>query len=311
MKGIWRSKKENEKLMKQISVASLSVTPQVINTPPILSDGTNIPRKSFGGYDSSYSSYSQLPTLSSTAKKPSVYNSLCMRTVTKRARNQTPFGNVVKSCANLPEYLHESETPEYNEGELNELKQSLTQLREMYNSTFGPQSCVTTDTKNMSDSSVQTPRSTFPLDDYLNDALSDEGVQSSITSPQFQKFHTPDPPPNNSLRSSRVLQNSESTASTLQTSTRRKVMKSVTIANNNNRAFQDWVIIRRYGTRGGKKIRLPTTIEDLIQIAGEKFFIDAVTIREVSTEAEIEEISAIEPHAVLWVMTAQDELHFQ
>jgi len=316
VKGIWRSKKENEKLMKQISVASLTgMTAQAFNTPLILSDGTNMPRKSFGGYDSSCISYSQLPPLSATAKKPSVYNSLCMRTATKRPRNQTPFGNAVKSCANLPEYLNESEAPEYNEGELNELKQSLTQLREMYNSTFGPQSCVTSDTKNMSESSVQTPRytvSTFPMDDFQNDALSDEGVQSSVTSPQFQKFHSPAPPSNSSLRSSRVLQNSQSTASTLQASTRRKAMiKSVTIANARASQDQNWVIIRRYGTRGGKKIRLPSTIEDLIQIAGEKFFIDAVTIREVSTEAEIEEISAIESHAVLWIMTAQDELHFQ
>jgi hypothetical protein len=318
---IWRSRKDHDKLIKQISVASLTGT-QVFNTPSVLSDGTNIPRKSFGGYDSSYSSYSQLPTLPATAKKPSVYNSLCMRSATKRPRNQTPFGNVVRSCANLPEYLNESEAPEYNnEGELNELKQSLSQLREMYNSTFGPQSCVTSDTQNMSCDSQQTPKSTvstLPLDDFLNDALSDEGLHSSVSPPQFQQFHTPAPPPptlpNNSLRTSRVIQNSHSTSSNLQTSTRRKaIMKSVTIANNNNPRSPPgtWVIIRRYGTRGGKKIRLPPTIEDLIQVAGEKFFIDAVTIREVSTEAEIEEISAIESHAVLWVMTAQDELHFQ
>jgi len=149
---------------------------------------------------------------------------------------------------------------------------------------------------------------------FLNDALSEEGLHSSVTSPQFQQpFHTPAPlPPNNPLRTSRALQNSQSTASNLQTSTRRKaMMKSVTIANNPRSPSGTWVIIRRYGTRGGKKIRLPPTIEELIQVAGEKFFIDAIAIREVTTEAEIEEISAIESHAVLWVMTAQDELHFQ
>jgi len=248
-----------------------------------------------------------------------------MRTATKRPRNQTPFVNVVKSCADLPEYLNESEAPEYqNEGELNELKQSLSQLREMYNSTFGPQSCITSDTQNMSDTSQQTPKSTFstsPLDDFfLNDALSEEGLHSSVTSPPFQQvsfqqnFHTPAPlPPSNPLRTSRVLQNSQSTTSNLQTTTRRKaMMKSVTMVNNTPRSPPGtWVIIRRYGTRGGKKIRLPPTIEELIQVAGEKFFIDAIAIREVATEAEIEEISAIESHAVLWVMTAQDELHFQ
>jgi len=73
---------------------------------------------------------------------------------------------------------------------------------------------------------------------------------------------------------------------------------------------QPWVIIRGYEKRGGKKIRLPTSIEDLIQLSGDKLGIIPVCIREVSTEAEIEDISAIESNSVLWVMTEEDERNF-
>jgi len=72
-----------------------------------------------------------------------------------------------------------------------------------------------------------------------------------------------------------------------------------------------WVIIRRYGMRGGKKIRLPNTLEELLQVSGDKLGIIATCIREVSTEAEIEDIRAIESQAVLWIMTEEDELLFQ
>jgi hypothetical protein len=73
---------------------------------------------------------------------------------------------------------------------------------------------------------------------------------------------------------------------------------------------QPWVIIRRYEMRGGKKIRLPHSLEDLIELSGEKLGIIPVCIREVSTEAEIEDVSAIEPDSVLWVMTEEDEVTF-
>jgi hypothetical protein len=73
---------------------------------------------------------------------------------------------------------------------------------------------------------------------------------------------------------------------------------------------QPWVIIRGYEKRGGKKIRLPASIEDLIQLSGDKLGIIPVCIREVSTEAEIEDISAIESNSVLWVMTEEDERNF-
>jgi len=77
--------------------------------------------------------------------------------------------------------------------------------------------------------------------------------------------------------------------------------------NNFNRP---WVIIRRYEKRGGKKIRLPNSLHELIQLSGDKLGIVPVCIREVSTEAEIEDISAIEPDSVLWVMTEEDEITF-
>jgi len=84
--------------------------------------------------------------------------------------------------------------------------------------------------------------------------------------------------------------------------------KSVSV--NLNDSTRPWVIIRRYGMRGGKKIRLPSSLDDLIQISGEKLCIVPICIREVSTEAEIEDIKAIEPDSVLWVMTEEDEFTF-
>jgi len=77
-----------------------------------------------------------------------------------------------------------------------------------------------------------------------------------------------------------------------------------------NLSHQPWVIIRAYEKRGGKKIRLPNSLRDLIQISGDKLGINPVCIREVSTEAEIEDISAIESNSVLWVMTEEDERKF-
>jgi len=77
-----------------------------------------------------------------------------------------------------------------------------------------------------------------------------------------------------------------------------------------NESNRPWVIIRRYEMRGGKKIRLPYSLHELIQLSGDKLGIVPVCIREVSTEAEIEDISAIEPDSVLWVMTEEDEITF-
>lgn len=84
------------------------------------------------------------------------------------------------------------------------------------------------------------------------------------------------------------------------------VSKSISV----NDSTRPWVIIRRYGMRGGKKIRLPASLDDLIRISGQKLCIVPVCIREVSTEAEIEDITAIEPDSVLWVMTEEDEFTF-
>jgi len=52
-------------------------------------------------------------------------------------------------------------------------------------------------------------------------------------------------------------------------------------------------------------------MNELLKVAGEKFDLDAVSIREVSTEAEIDDINAIEPQALLWVMTEGDEEYFR
>jgi hypothetical protein len=302
IKGLWRSKKENEKILaRQPSIAT-----QVQHSTPkeiILSDGTNVSRKNY----SLDTSYTTLPSLVTSKKSTPLYNTLCIRNNNaKRPRNQTPLG--VKSCVVLPEYQDQSDTPDENDGEsLMELKESLTQLREMYNNTFGISTSVTCDIPTISDTSFQTPKSTLssqlPLDDLK--ALSEEDLHSDFP-PKSSSQETI-----KKIQSPLIISNSGLPKTTLQPTSRRKgnLIKSSTMVV--ERGARPWVIIRRYGMRGGKKIRLPHTLAELLQIAGQKFLIDPVSIREVSTEAEIEEISAIDPQAILWVMTEQDELLFQ
>jgi hypothetical protein len=249
-----------------------------------------------------------LPSLPSTAKKtPNNYNSLCIRSysTSKNPRNLQASFNA-NSTANLPEYQEEQSTlqdmdTDYTLGsQSNGANKKISpnvenievvnqkKLRGKHNS-FG-----------VSDSGY-TPKSALssqqPMDEILNDAQSDENIYSARYTPKFES------PPIRPYKSVHIPQ------TTLQSGRRARnpITKSVTSKGSN----RPWVIIRRYGMRGGKKIRLPLSVNELLKVAGEKFEVDAVSIREVSTEAEIDDVNAIEPQAVLWVMTEEDEEYFR
>ena len=71
-----------------------------------------------------------------------------------------------------------------------------------------------------------------------------------------------------------------------------------------------WIVIRRFGKRGGKKVRLPDTLKELRAVASEQFSIECANIREVDTEAEITDIQSIEANAVVLALTAEEEADF-
>jgi len=70
------------------------------------------------------------------------------------------------------------------------------------------------------------------------------------------------------------------------------------------------IILRRFNKRGGVRIPIPDSIDELLSIASEKLKIAAVRLREVETEAEITEISLFRPDMLVWVMTSEEEQEF-
>jgi len=74
--------------------------------------------------------------------------------------------------------------------------------------------------------------------------------------------------------------------------------------------IEKWIIVRRFGKRGGIKIPVPHSIEQLLEMGGEKLGIKPRKIREVKSEAEIDNIRAIKEDDIYWLMTSEDELKF-
>jgi len=281
----------------------------------VLSDSTNyFPRNSSAQDISTYNSLYSLPALPSTKKSSSTtnhYNSLCIRTCSKNPRNlQNSF--TTNSSTNLPDYqesvLNDIETDytlaSHSQGPSNNVLSPKGGNIEVESSAGKSALRVKHSfSVNLSDTSGRTPKSTLSsqqlMDEtILNDAQSDENLYSSKYTPIFES------PPVRSTKSVHIVPQT----SIQQSRRRHPITKSITSKDRNNRP---WVIIRRYGMRGGKKIRLPVSMYELLKVAGEKFEVDAVSIREVATEAEIEDINAIEPQALLWVMTEGDEEYFK
>jgi len=71
-----------------------------------------------------------------------------------------------------------------------------------------------------------------------------------------------------------------------------------------------WIIVRRIGKRGGIKVPVPHSIEQLLEIGGEKLGIKPIKIREVKSEAEIDNIRAFKEDDIVWLMTVEDERKF-
>jgi len=87
---------------------------------------------------------------------------------------------------------------------------------------------------------------------------------------------------------------------------------------NNNKTNQSpsklpegkWVVLRKLGAqRGGVKVRLPSTLSELIKIGSEQLNIVGVKVREYQTEAAIIDIDAIESD-ILYLTTAEEEKMF-
>jgi len=302
IKGLWKPKREtpirpNSQLYRNPSVAFILPKPK-----DVLADSTNyFPLSSTQDGLPPYGNAYSLPALPSTAKKSSSnhFNSLCIRTHSKNPRNlQSSF--TANSTTNLPEYqesVFQDVDTEYILG-----SQSHRPSRRI----VSPNGENEVESKrfrakhhSFGDTSGYTPKSALssqPMDEILNDAHSDENIYSSKYTPKFES------PPIRPYKSVHI-------PTTIQPNRRRHpITKSIT---SKDRSDRPWVIIRRYGMRGGKKIRLPLSMDELLKVAGEKFEVDAVSIREVATEAEIDDINAIEPQALLWVMTEGDEEYFR
>jgi protein gp37 len=70
--------------------------------------------------------------------------------------------------------------------------------------------------------------------------------------------------------------------------------------------------VRKFEKRGGVKVRIPSSLEELFRIGAAELGITvpAVCVREVATEALIKSVDAIDAGAILWVMTQEEESNF-
>jgi len=75
-------------------------------------------------------------------------------------------------------------------------------------------------------------------------------------------------------------------------------------------AAEKWIVIRKFEKRGGVKVKLPPTLDELIKIGSQELGVEGVRVREVSTEALIKNLEAIEEGTILWLMTTDEEKNF-
>jgi len=72
------------------------------------------------------------------------------------------------------------------------------------------------------------------------------------------------------------------------------------------------VIVRKYGkTKGGTRILLPTSLQDLLEIGGKELGIKAVAVRDTTQdEAQIKDLDILTDQQVVYLTTADDEESF-
>jgi len=75
-------------------------------------------------------------------------------------------------------------------------------------------------------------------------------------------------------------------------------------------ADSPWVVVRKFGKRGGVKIQVPDTLSELFQVAGEKLGIKGIAIREITSEARIDDIKALKQDDVIFLMSEEEEKNF-
>ena len=75
-------------------------------------------------------------------------------------------------------------------------------------------------------------------------------------------------------------------------------------------ADNPWIVVRKFEKRGGVKVQVPDTLEELLILGGEKLGIQAVALREIKTEAKIDDIKALKNDDVVYLMTQADEEKF-
>eukprot|EP01125_Pyxidicula_operculata_P012209 TRINITY_DN399_c4_g1_i1.p1 TRINITY_DN399_c4_g1~~TRINITY_DN399_c4_g1_i1.p1 ORF type:complete len:723 (+),score=192.47 TRINITY_DN399_c4_g1_i1:36-2204(+) len=138
------------------------------------------------------------------------------------------------------------------------------------------------------------------------EALSQLSVDDHSNEDDSKSYMSPDPKPSFRIDFSSSYSDMAPDISSPRSKSPRK-----SLLTGSQEADRPWIIIRKLNTkRGGVKIRLPYSIEELI-IQGSKLLgIEAIAVRECPTEAEILEISAIPSDGIVYLTTEDDELEF-
>jgi len=71
------------------------------------------------------------------------------------------------------------------------------------------------------------------------------------------------------------------------------------------------IIVRRFSQkRGGFKLIVPDSMEELLEQCSEKLKVQVVCLREAATEAEISHLTLLTPDLLVWAMTENEEKEF-
>lgn len=71
-----------------------------------------------------------------------------------------------------------------------------------------------------------------------------------------------------------------------------------------------WIVVRKFEKRGGVRIKLPESLDDLIAVGSRELGIDAVCAREAATEGLLKSIDGVRDGTVVWLLTQEEEANF-
>jgi hypothetical protein len=323
-----QSNSSNRNIILRHASHDLTSIPNLQCSPSVILDTDSIPSKK---------RFTAPPTLPADTEKPEPRRPLSFHMATSSSH---------KSSTDMPDSILDPEPcvtkgNKNSDGEILELKETLTQLRAMYDNIYGFEnknvnmegngkglereentnpSSQNNSTQNQEEGAKtgaqRLTAKTQPVNLELIESESNDRVDNITSKNTYVIERALEPLPALQLPNThteyitRMMSKPEFGLPAAKKPRLATLSKTMSV-NDPNIGNRPWVIIRRYGMRGGKKIRLPNTLEELIQVSGEKLGITAACIREVTTEAEIEDIRAVESQSVLWVMTEDDELSFQ